>query len=760
MIAGMMERTKSAQAQPTVDDHTWDGFVRSHPAAHLLQTSGWGALKGRFGWRSERVVLPGPDGTPVGGALVLYRRVAGLTLAYVPRGPLTDWTDIAHTEALIEALTEAARRQGAALLKLEPELPDSAEHRAWLHQYGFHPSPQTIQPPSTIFLDLCGSEAAILGRMKSKWRYNIRLAERKGVTVRTATAADLPTFNALMQATGSRDGFAVHSADYYAAAFDLFTPDQAAFLIAEYEGTPLAALVVAVCGPTAWYLWGASSDRERNRMPNHALQWAAMRWAQAHGATRYDFWGIPDELGQLALGLHQGQGDGVPVDALPIDLEALPDHGLWGVYRFKQGFGGDVVRTVGAWDRPINPVGYWLYGAGLSLRKRLGEIRGRVRERQDFSISQQVTSVVPQSSNLQLVTDATTWRQHLAVLSNPHVLQSWEWGQVKDQTGWRAERYTLCAGETPRAAFQFLWRQAAPMLPIRVGYIPKGPLVDWNDLDLVDALLQQIEQTAHRLGCLFVKIDPDVREDTTAGKLVLHALGRRGWRFSPEQIQFQNTALTELPSNEAALLDAMKQKWRYNIRLAERRGITVREGTAQDLAAFYDLYGETGQRDGFLVRPFSYYQSTWQTFLAAQRDPTNPAGGVLLLAEHADDPQPVAGLFLLRYGERAWYFYGASSERHRRDMPNYLLQWHALRWAQEQGCTVYDWWGAPTDLHNADDPMQGVWQFKQGFGAEFQPHIGAWDFPVSLPLYQLYTQAMPSIIGLLKRRHRAIAASG
>jgi lipid II:glycine glycyltransferase (peptidoglycan interpeptide bridge formation enzyme) len=130
----------------------------------------------------------------------------------------------------------------------------------------------------------------------------------------------------------------------------------------------------------------------------------------------------------------------------------------------------------------------------------------------------------------------------------------------------------------------------------------------------------------------------------------------------------------------------------------------------------------------------------------------NPAGGALLLAEHADEPTPVAGLFLFRYGARAWYFYGASSERRRRDMPNYLLQWEALRWALAQGCTVYDWWGAPTQLDDPDDGMQGVWQFKQGFGAVFQPHIGAWDYVVSPTGYRLYAEVMPRVLGWMRRR--------
>jgi peptidoglycan pentaglycine glycine transferase (the first glycine) len=251
-------------------------------------------------------------------------------------------------------------------------------------------------------------------------------------------------------------------------------------------------------------------------------------------------------------------------------------------------------------------------------------------------------------------------------------------------------------------------------------------------------------------NCIFVKIDPDLREDTTIGRTVLHTLERRGWRFSEDQIQFKNTAFSDLTGGEEALFGAVKSKWRYNIRLAERRGVQIRQGTVQDLHTFYQLYAETGQRDGFLIRPFDYYRTTWERFLAAQTDPSNPAGGALLLAEHAEEQAPLAGLFLLRYGKRTWYFYGASSDRRRRDMPNHLLQWEALRWAMAQGCTIYDWWGAPTNPADANDSLQGVWHFKEGFDARFQPHIGAWDFPVQPLLYGAYQQLFPLFLDLLR----------
>jgi peptidoglycan pentaglycine glycine transferase (the first glycine) len=734
-----------------VTDEAWDAFVAQHATPHILQTGGWAALKARFGWEAERVALVDRAGAIQAGAEVLYRRVAGLTLAYVPRGPLTDWADPIMTGRLLGEIEARSRARGAAVLKLEPELFDTPANRALLADYGFRPGVQTVQPPSTILLDLRPDDDAILQAMKSKWRYNVRLAERKGVTVRALAADELATFNELMAATGERDGFAIHGPDYYAAAYDLLVRKHGVFLLAEYQGAPLASIAVFAVGSVAWYLWGASNNRERNRMPNHALQWAGMQWAKAQDAATYDLWGIPDEIGGLAHALAENGAPGVAADRLPVDLNRLPEHGLWGVYRFKQGFGGEVVRYVGAWDKALQTAGFRAYQLGLALREQ----PARMRQLDPVSVTLSAVSrrSPARTTTLRAVERPEQWRAVLADLPEPHVLQSWEWGEIKGAAGWQAERLLLPGAKgAPEAAVQFLWRQPVDRAPLRVAYVPKGPVLDWTDPGLVERALKQIEAHAHARNCLFVKIDPDVREDTTAGRSVVHALFRRGWRYSPDQIQFKNTAYSDLTLDEGDLLAGMKSKWRYNIRLAGRRGITVRLGGPADLPAFYDLYAETGARDGFLIRPFGYYRTTWETFLHAEEDEANPAGGALLLAEHEEEDAPVAGLFLLRNGARSWYFYGASSERRRRDMPNYLLQWEALRWSRSRGCTVYDWWGAPTDLDDPDDGLQGVWQFKQGFGAEFQPHVGAWDYAVSPVLYQAYTQAMPAMLEMMRRR--------
>jgi lipid II:glycine glycyltransferase (peptidoglycan interpeptide bridge formation enzyme) len=333
---------------------TWDQFAIAHPQAHLLQTTPWGTLKSQFGWTDERVAVTGPDQAPVAGAQLLYRRLPlGLgTLAYVPKGPLVDWQDHAQVHALVEALDQTARAHGAIALTVEPELPDTAAHAAALTHAGFVPGVTAVQPRRTLVVDLTPDREHILAAMKSKTRYNIRLAGRKGVNVYQGTAADVETFNQLMQVTSSRNEFGVHSANYYRRAFKCFAPrDQVALFLADYEGQPLAGVMVFALGQTAWYFYGASSNAHRNLMAPYALQWAAMCWTKDRGCTTYDLWGVPD----------------YDEETLEAQFTERQD-GLWGVYRFKRGFGGQLTRTIGAWDRAYRPLRYRLYRWALRWR--------------------------------------------------------------------------------------------------------------------------------------------------------------------------------------------------------------------------------------------------------------------------------------------------------------------------------------------------------------------------------------------------------
>lgn len=346
----MLDQMFKLEEQPySENDAEWDAFVARHPHGSILQTTNWARLKSRFGWSSQRVWVR-REGELVAGAQVLYRGAAlGLArVGYVPHGPLANWQDEEQVGVLLNQLDFSAYNHRAGLVKIEPLLWQEdmpvAEWQALCARQELVANADTIQPPRTLVVNLADDEEKIMMNMKQKTRYNVRLAGRKDVTVRQGTAADMSIFTGLMQMTGERDAFGIHEPSYYRAAFAIFAPEQAAMFIAEYEGTPLAALMVFVHGQRAAYLYGASSDEERQRMPAYALQWEAMRWARAKGCTEYDLWGVPD----------------FPEEKLEDAFMARSD-GLWGVYRFKRGFGGELKRTVGAADKVYSPLLYRLY---------------------------------------------------------------------------------------------------------------------------------------------------------------------------------------------------------------------------------------------------------------------------------------------------------------------------------------------------------------------------------------------------------------
>lgn len=350
----------------------------------------------------------------------------------------------------------------------------------------------------------------------------------------------------------------------------------------------------------------------------------------------------------------------------------------------------------------------------------------------------------------ELIQDPKVWDQSLVNLPEAHALQSWEWGEFKSRWGWSAVRLLWQQGERPVAAAQILARSIPPT-PWQFMYVSKGPALDYTDSALVARVLNDLEMYARENGAIFIKIDPDVAQQygepeaensfEPVGQAVLKVLDQRGWRFSPEQIQFRNTVVIDVTPDPDELLARMKSKWRYNIRLAQRKGVEVREAGRQDLPIFFQMYAETAQRDGFLIRPEAYYLDVWQRFIEIDQ-------AELLLASVGDEV--VAGMILFFLGQRAWYLYGASTEHHRKLMPNHLLQWTAICRAKDRGCTAYDMWGAP-DVFAETDTMWGVYRFKKGFGGQVLQGIGAHDYPVRPRLYRAFTQTLPQARSLVRR---------
>ncbi|MEJ5313585.1 MULTISPECIES: peptidoglycan bridge formation glycyltransferase FemA/FemB family protein [Anaerolinea] len=351
------------------------------------------------------------------------------------------------------------------------------------------------------------------------------------------------------------------------------------------------------------------------------------------------------------------------------------------------------------------------------------------------------------------------WNEVIASLPGASILQTREWANIKSAYGWESipQVWKSEQGDVVAAAMVLRRRLRFRNVPLPVSllYVPRGPLLDWSNEALVCRVIADLEALAKAQKALFLKMDPEVvlgwgipgKEDArehSIGVWVQSLLQSRGWLFAAEQVQFRNTAVLDLSGDEDRWLARMKPKTRYNLRLAERKGVSVRQCTGEDLGLLYRMYVETSVRDGFIIRPEHYYRQVWTTFM--EKRMCYP-----LLAEV--EGEPVAGLVLFVFAGRAWYFYGMSREVHREKMPNYLLQWEAMRLAKSLGAKEYDLWGAP-EVFDESDPMWGVFRFKEGLGAQVVRTLGAWDFPVYPLGYRLFTHVLPRLLDVMRWRAR------
>lgn len=348
------------------------------------------------------------------------------------------------------------------------------------------------------------------------------------------------------------------------------------------------------------------------------------------------------------------------------------------------------------------------------------------------------------------------WNEIISGLPGASLLQTSQWAAVKARGGWEAFPKLWKKSDGTVEAAALVLKRPLKLGPLPIGgcflYVPRGPLMDWKDAELRDRVMKDLAEFGKQQHALFVKVDPDVPvsfgepgtetfRTVPEGQDLLKYYQDHGWVHSPQQIQFANSVWINTEPGEDALLTNMKQKTRYNVRLAEKKGVRVRRGGPEDFEALAGLYAETSSRDGFLIRDKAYYLDVWQRFYSA---------GMLtpLIAEV--EGQMIAAVMIFITGTTARYVYGMSGPDHREKMPNYLLQWEAIKLAKEKNCTLYDLWGAP-DEFNEDDRMWGVYQFKRGLGGDVVITPGAWDLPLNKPGYKLFIHALPELIKLMKK---------
>jgi len=326
------------------------------------------------------------------------------------------------------------------------------------------------------------------------------------------------------------------------------------------------------------------------------------------------------------------------------------------------------------------------------------------------------------------------WNDFVAASEHPSVMQSWQWGQLKATTGWKP--MMLAVGDGGIRAGALLLERALPHLGRCLLYAPRGPVLDWTDRDLFEELLEAIRELARERRAVALKIDPCLSAERTD---VTDLLRARGFIFTGTDdpdlggTQPRYVMQTDLTPEPDDLLAQFHSKWRYNIRLAGRKGVTTREGTRDDLPAFYELLQVTAERDDFRVRTREYFEHMYDLLV--------PAGlAKLFVAEYEETM--IAGAILFRMGDTAVYVYGASANEHRNLMPNHLLQWTMMCWAREQGCRIYDFRGVTREVEGEPEgDLGGLNRFKRGFAAQYLEYVGEWDLVLSPMWYRLYALA-------------------
>jgi lipid II:glycine glycyltransferase (peptidoglycan interpeptide bridge formation enzyme) len=342
----------SVDPTPIASDPTaWDAMVLAN-GGHMLQSWRWGALKSHFGWEVERITSEDSHGTDL--AQVLFRQKFGLSVGYLPRGPVLSSANPTGLARLFARIDAVAKRRRALTIIVEPEgAIDGDQAPPTLAQSPLLP----IQPARTVKISLDDDES-LLAQMHQKTRYNVRLAQRRGVQTRfvEATDASVATFYELLQDTAARNAFGIHTLDYYQQFLRLFG-DDATLIFAEIDALPVAGIIAAAFGPEAIYMYGASSTKHRAHGAGFLIQFEAMRWARERGCLRYDLWGIP------AQDPHSTKVD----DGDRIAGTAGSD---WrGLYEFKTRFGGEIVSYSPPFERQYHPL-------MTSLARRFYQVRG------------------------------------------------------------------------------------------------------------------------------------------------------------------------------------------------------------------------------------------------------------------------------------------------------------------------------------------------------------------------------------------------
>lgn len=313
-----------------------------------------------------------------------------------------------------------------------------------------------------------------------------------------------------------------------------------------------------------------------------------------------------------------------------------------------------------------------------------------------------------------------------------HFLQTRAWGRVKSAWKWQAiavrgDDGAICG------AMSVLIRKM-PVVPYTLMYSGRGPVCDSHDKKTLAALTEGLRHLAKVHKAYAVKLDPDIKSDDAEFIKIMDELGytRHFGSKNFEGVQPNYVFRLDVKDKtEEEILAAFHSKTRYNLRLSARKGVTVELCGKEMLPDFSRIMDETGTRDGFIVRPMSYFASIMDELGENAR---------LYMAFW--EGKPIAGTLAIKYGNKVWYLYGASSNQYRNVMPNYQLQWEMIRWSLETKCDIYDFRGVSGDL-TPENPLYGLYLFKKGFSGELTEFCGEFEMVFKPMVDFVFSKGLP-----------------
>ena len=324
--------------------------------------------------------------------------------------------------------------------------------------------------------------------------------------------------------------------------------------------------------------------------------------------------------------------------------------------------------------------------------------------------------------------DKERYKQFLSNHERCNFQQSLEWGEVK--TSWKKE-VILSEDENGNIIGSLcVWIRKIPIFG-NLMYSARGPVCDIHDEKVLKDLTDGANALAKKYHAFVLRIEPDILKSDDEFREIAENIGfkiKDDSKDIKDEIQPRFVFRLDIKDKtEDEIFKNFHSKTRYNIRLATKKGVVIKEGTKADLSDFHKIMEETGKRDDFIIRSLSYFEKMY--------DELAPNHMKLLMAYYEN--KPIAGIIPIMYGNKTWYLYGASSNSYRNLMPNYLLQWTAIQEAIKDKKEMYDFRGV-SGVVDESHPQYGLYRFKKGFNAEFTEFIGEVYMPYKPIIYKLY----------------------